>query len=180
MLKLEAHGIGGLVSNWIKSWLAETWQQVIVDGSHFQWKEVWCGVLQGSILGQVGPVLFLIFINDLDWDTSSRELKFADDTKLYCPVNNQVNSRPIHLQKDLALVVSCGMGFLLANAFHWQKNIRWSSLIHFGKEKLSFTYSMEGHCLENVDCEKDLGVVTSKDLKVTQQCQESYSKANWY
>ena len=45
-------------------------------------------------------------------------------------------------------------------------------MVHFGKENLSFTYSMEGHCLENVDCEKDLGVVMSKDLKVARQCQE--------
>ena len=37
---------------------------------------------------------------------------------------------------------------------------------------------MEGHCLENVDYEKDLGVVMSKDLKFVRQCEESYSKAS--
>jgi len=51
-------------------------------------------------------------------------------------------------------------------------------MVHFGRENLGFTYSMEGHYLENVDCEKDLGVAMSKDLKVAWQCQESYSKAN--
>jgi len=111
LLKLEAHGIGGLVSTWIKSWLADRRQRVIVDGSHSQWKEVWSGVPQGSVLG---PVLFLIYINDLDQDISSRVLKFADDTKLYCPVNSHVDC--IRLQKDLDTVVTCRLGFSLADA----------------------------------------------------------------
>jgi len=60
-----------------------------------------------------------------------------------------------------------------------QFNIKKCKVVHFGKRNLGFMYSMEGHCLENVEYEKDLGVVMSKDLKVVQrQCQESYSMAN--
>jgi len=108
LLKLEAHGIGGLVSNWIKSWIADRQQRVIVDGLHSQWKEVWSGIPQCSVLG---PVLFLIYINDSDRDIASRVLKFADDTKLYCPVNS-------HRQYAFTerFGYSCGMGFSLANA----------------------------------------------------------------
>ena len=134
---------------------------------HSQWKEVWSGVPQGSVLG---PVLFLIYINDLDRDIASRVLKFADDTKLYCPVNSHLDS--IRLQKDLNTVVE------RASRWQMQFNVKKCEVVHFGKDILGFTYSMEGHCLENVDCEKDLAVVMSKDLKVTRQCQESYSKAN--
>jgi len=54
---------------------------------------------QGSVLG---PVLFLILINDLDSGLSSSVLKFADDTKLYRPVNNQMNG--MNLQHDLDIV----------------------------------------------------------------------------
>jgi len=165
--KLEAHGISGLVSNWIKAWLSDRRQRVIVDGSHSQWREVWSGVPQGSVLG---PVLFLIFINDLDHGISSRVLKFADDTKLYCSVNNQVDS--ICLQKDLETVTEW------AHRWQMQFNVKKCKVAHFGKGNLGFTYSMEGHRLEEVDYEKDLGVVVSKDLKVARQCQESYSKAN--
>jgi len=167
LLKLEAHGISGLVSNWIKAWLADRRQRVIVDGSRSQWREVWSGVPQGSVLG---PVLFLIFINDLDQDISSGVLKFADDTKLYCTVSNQMDS--IRLQKDLDTVIEW------ANRWQMQFNVKKCKVVHFGKGNLGFTYSMAGQCLEEVDYEKDLGVVVSKDLKVVQQCQESYSKAN--
>ena len=65
-----------------------------------------------------------------------------------------------------------------ASRWQMQFNVKKCKVVHFGKENLGFTYSMEEHCLENVDCEKDLDVVMSKDLKVAQQCQESYSKAN--
>ena len=53
---------------------------VCLNGSYSTWKQVWSGVPQGSVLG---PVLFLIFVNDLDNGLSSKILKFADDTKLF-------------------------------------------------------------------------------------------------
>jgi len=142
MLKLEAHGIGGLVSNWIRSWLTDRRQRVIVDGSHSQWKEVCSGVPQGSVLG---PVLFLIFINDLDQGISSRVLKFADDTKLYCSVSNQADS--MRLQKDLHTVTEW------ASRWQMQFNVKKCKVVHYGKGNPGFSYSMEGHCLENVDYE---------------------------
>jgi len=138
-----------------------------VNGSHSQRTEVWSGVPQGSVLG---PVLFLIFINDLDHGISSRVLKFADDTKLYCSVNNQAVS--ICLQEDLETVTEW------AHRWQMQFNVKKCKVAHFGKGNLGFTYSMEGQCLEDVDYEKDLGAVVSKDLKVAWQCQESNSKAN--
>ena len=96
MLKLRAHGIEGLLGGWIKSWLTDRWQRVCLEGSYSSWSRVWSGVPQGSVLG---PILFLIFINDLDMAVSGNVLKFADDTKLYRVVDCHQDGQM--LQDDL-------------------------------------------------------------------------------
>ena len=80
LLKLKAHGIGNGMINWIEKWLIDRRQRVVVDGEVSNWKSVLSGVPQGSVLG---PILFLIYINDLDDDITSKLLKFADDTKVF-------------------------------------------------------------------------------------------------
>ena len=79
LLKLKAHGIGNGMINWIEKWLIGRRQRVVVDGEVSNWKAVLSGVPQGSVLG---PILFLIYINDLDDDITSKVLKFADDTSV--------------------------------------------------------------------------------------------------
>ena len=71
-------------------------QRVIVDGEISNWKSVLTGVPQGSALG---PILFLIYINDLEDDISSKVLKFADDTKVFRKVTNDTDKQS--LQDDL-------------------------------------------------------------------------------
>ena len=80
LLKLKAHGIGNCMINWIEKWLIDKIQRVVVDGEVSKWKSLLSGVPQGSVLG---PILFLIYINDLDDDITNKVLKFADDTNVF-------------------------------------------------------------------------------------------------
>jgi len=88
LLKLRAHGIDGVVCNWIEAWLNDRWQKVRLEGSSSSSQQFFSGVPQGSVLG---PVLFLIFTNDLKVWTTSGILKFADNTKLFRSVANQAD-----------------------------------------------------------------------------------------
>ena len=80
ILKLKSHGIGNSIINWIEQWLTDRKQRVVVDGGVSSWKSVLSGVPQGSVLG---PILFLVYINDLEEGVTGSILKFVDDSKLF-------------------------------------------------------------------------------------------------
>ena len=80
ILKLKSDGMGNIIINWIEQWLTYRRQRVVVEGEVSSWKSVMSGVPQGYVLG---PVLFLVYINDLEEGVTGKIFKFADDTKLF-------------------------------------------------------------------------------------------------
>ena len=78
--KLWAYGIRGQIHSWIKEFLSHRIQKVIVEGNKSVTAKVTSGIPQGSILG---PILFLVFINDLPSVILALKKLFADDVKLY-------------------------------------------------------------------------------------------------
>jgi len=98
---LSRHGIGGKVWAWVKEWLSGRKQSVCISGCKFSWRTVSSGLPRGSVLG---PVLFLIFINDLDSALVSMTLKFADETKVLGKANSDKDREII--QQDLHTVLN--------------------------------------------------------------------------
>ena len=95
LYKLETYGIPGICLKWFHSYLTNRKHRVEVNGVSSGWRNISCGVPQGSILGPL--LLFLVYINDLTLMSINRVLLFADDTNLTA-INCQINN----LQKDLA------------------------------------------------------------------------------
>ena len=85
LYKLGYYGIRGSTHKWISSWLSERSQKVVLDGQASDPVPVLSGVPQGSVLG---PVLFLIFINDLPDNIRSSVRLFADDYMCFIGILN--------------------------------------------------------------------------------------------
>jgi hypothetical protein len=92
-------GINGTLLRWFENYLNDRWQRVVIEGAASAWSPVTSGVPQGSILG---PLLFVIFINDLpdNVSPSTNSALYADDSKLYREIKSVEDCQ--FLQDDLA------------------------------------------------------------------------------
>jgi hypothetical protein len=167
LAKLKEIGVQGKVLDWIAEWLRGRKQRVVVDGEESEWEDVLSGVPQGSILG---PLLFLIYINDIDIGIMSSILKFADDTKMYGKVDT--NKGIETLRKDLEALNEWSE--------KWQMsfNVEKCKVMHFGINNARVEYRMKERKLAETTEEKDLGVIVSNDLKVGKQCEKAAKKGN--
>ena len=95
--KLKAAGVSGDVLRWFQSYLSGRRQRVVLPGSLSEWVYIKAGVPQGSILG---PLLFLLYINDIVKNIGSNIRLFADDTSLFIIVDNPTTAA-LCLNSDL-------------------------------------------------------------------------------
>ena len=100
IFKLEQNGISGDLLNILIDFLSNRKQRVVLNGQISAWGSVNAGVPQGSILG---PLLFLIYINDLSDNLSSNVKLFADTTSLFS-VTHDVNASARELNDDLTKI----------------------------------------------------------------------------
>ena len=170
LAKVKAFGIDGQILEWIKAWLSGRKQRVVLNGKHSEWIDVLCSVCQGSVLG---PLLFLIFIDDIDLclhEITMLLLKFADDTKVIKRISSIEDS---HALQD---TITNLQGW----AKKWQMcfNIGKCKILHIGNNNPKHKYYMEGSELLSVESEKDLGILIDSSAKPSAQCTVAAKKGN--
>ena len=97
IFKLQQNGISDDLLNILSDFLRNRKQRVTLNGQSSSWTSVNAGVPQGSILG---PLIFLIYINDLQDGLSYNAKLFPDDTSLFS-VAHDINTSAIELNSDL-------------------------------------------------------------------------------
>ena len=163
LYKLDYYGKRGSTHKWITSWLSGRFQKVVLDGQASDPVPVLFGVPQRSVLG---PVLFLIFINDLPENIRLSVRLFADDCVLYRNIESPMDCQI--LQDD--------MNSLAQWETDWQ--MKFMRVIRHPPDKhIQFDYTLHQQRLEQVQSAKYLGITISDDLDWGQHISEISSKA---
>ena len=157
--KLRMYGISPYILRWIEGFLTGRRQQVCDNGSVSKWADVSSDIPQGSVLG---PILFVIYINDLPNEIKSDIYMFADDTKLFRTI--KTNDDQCILQDDLEELTAWSTKWLLT--FHPDK----CKVMHLGKPlEEQFKYTLHDgsitHELGYTSEEKDIGVIIDSNLE---------------
>ena len=109
LYKLQTVGITGRLLQWFSNYLNNRKQRVVLPGVLSHWANLKAGVIQGSI---IGPLLFLIYINDFVRKITSSMCLFADDTSLNIIVENLIQSATI-LNSDLSQIYTWASNWLV-------------------------------------------------------------------
>ena len=175
--KVDSYGIKGKVLQWIQAFLTDREQSVCVGGIKSKPANVTSGVPQGSVLG---PVLFVLYINDMPNSVSSNLTMYADDTKLYRPVRSPQDMRV--LQEDLDALQRWSTSWLLNFHPGKCKMLRLgTSLYQKGEYSLANSDPLADEkrpILAWSDCEKDLGVLVDEELSFKKEVSARAKKGN--
>ena len=149
LYKLKQNGISGNLQETLTDFLKDRKQRVVLHGQNSSWKSVEAGVFQGSILG---PLLFLIYINDLPDNLSTNVKLFADDTSLFSVVHDITTS-------------SCDLNYDLNRVREWAFQLKMSFNPELSKQvqEVIFTQKLQ---------KKDYPPLYFNDSSVKETCKQ--------
>ena len=153
--KLFNIGVRGKLLNWISSFLTDRTAKVKINTTFSTSFKIYSGVPQGSILG---PILFLIYINDLTFYIPKNVSKclFADDLKIFQVFKNSENTNS--LQNALNIISQWSSDWALE--ISTQKTF----VLNIGSKNPKYTYTLNGDILQITSVIKDLGITITNDL----------------
>ena len=173
LAKLGSYGIDLKVQRWIRNFLLDRTQRVVVNGIQSQAAQVTSGVPQGSVLG---PILFLMFINDISDGVRNTLKLFADDSKIYKTIKSHQDA--LELENDLDCLMSW--------SDRWQLsfNVKKCKVLHMGLTNMQHKYTMrygnDKVALSEVESEKDLGIMFDSEMKfqahINDVCNRGYQR----
>jgi len=172
--KLQSYNVNTEIIEWVRSFLSNRKLRVKVNNSFSNWMAVLSGIPQGSILG---PLLFIIFINDLPdvCDLVWNIFLYADDAKLFRHIRSVVDN--MDLQNDITKVQSW------IDKWQLSLNINKCIMVSYGRQiDNSYKYYLRNddgdYCLQRLDSFKDLGVTFDSNLSFKLHIAEKINKAN--
>ena len=169
LYKLFKSGIDNITLQWLKRFLEKRRQSVVLEGEHSYSVPVTSGVPQGSVLG---PLMFLIFVNDLPCYVKSRVRLFADDTVIYLTIKSESDCR--QLQDDLHSLEKWESDWCM------ECNPSKCHVIRVTRRRTPFKFQnkLHGKVLETADTTKYLRINLSHDLRWNDHVNEITTKAN--
>ena len=162
LAKLQAAGVRGNVHAWFADYLSDRKQRVVLPGAVSDWTFIRAGVPQGSILG---PLLFLLYINDIVNNIGSNIRLFADDTSLFIIVDDPMTAAGC-INADLGKISAWASTWLVTfNPTKTETLTETETLLVSRKlnRPLHPPLFMQNHQISEVDSHKHLGLYFSND-----------------
>ena len=169
LLKLSHYGVQGTMNRWIQACLCYREQSILVEGEKSAPVSVMSCIPQGTVLG---PLMFLIYINDIGVNIKSHIRLFADDTLLYATVSSKDDSNT--LQQDLESLVAWTKLWQMSFNCDKCKILR----VYRSRNPVVHQYTMNGTPLDSVSSHPYLGVELFSKLNCSFHIENIIGKAN--